>query len=119
MPLLFSLGLHKSLISVSDRLLASERIFAFLDDIYLVCHPERVEAVCEIVRQEFRRQANIDIHSVKTKIWNRSGVTPKGVDRLTEEAQSARPRRHCVEGRPGHPSLSTRHEGVRRAFRTR
>ena len=78
MPLLFSLGLHESLTSVSNRLLASERIFAFLDDIYLVCHPERVEAVYEIVRQELRRHANIDIHS---------GVTPTGVDRLTEEAQ--------------------------------
>ena len=87
MPLLFSLGLHKSLTSVSDRLLASERIFAFMDDIYLVCHPERVEAVYEIVRQELRVHANIDIHSGKTKIWNRSGVRPTGVDRLTEEAQ--------------------------------
>ena len=30
---------------------------------------------------------DIDIHSGKTKIWNRSGVTPTGVDRLIEEAQ--------------------------------
>ena len=111
MPLLFSLGLHKSLTSVSDRLLASERIFAFLDDIYLVCHPEQVEAVYEIVRQELRRHANIDIHSGKTKIWNRS----RSVDRAST---SARPRRSCVEGNPGHSSLSTRHEGARRAFRT-
>ena len=36
-------------------------------------------SVCEIVRQELWRHANIDIHSGKTKIWNRSGVTPTGV----------------------------------------
>ena len=63
MPLLFSLGLHKSLTSVSDKLLASEKIFAFLSDIYLVCHPERV-----VVRQELQMHANIDVHSGKTKI---------------------------------------------------
>ena len=84
MPLLFSLGLHKSLTSVSDKLLTSERIFAFLDDIYLVCHPKWVEAVCEIVRQELRRHANID-HSGKTKICNRSGVSPTGIGRLTAQ----------------------------------
>ena len=54
MPLL-SLGLHKS------RLLDSERIFAFLDGIHLVCHPEWVEAVYNIVRQELRRHANMDM----------------------------------------------------------
>ena len=56
MPLLFSLGLAQESHSVSNRLLASEKIFAFLDDIYLVCHQDRVEAVYEIVRQELRRR---------------------------------------------------------------
>ena len=92
MPLLFSLGLHTSLKSISDRLLTTEKIFAFLDDIYLVCRPNRVAAVCEIVRQELQRHTNIDIHCGKTKIWNRSGEKPSGVDQLTVAARVQDPR---------------------------
>ena len=87
MPLLFNLGLHTSLKSISDRLLITEKIFAFLDDIYLVCRPNRVAAVYEIVRQKLQRHTNIDIHSGKTKIWNRSGEKPSGVDQLTAAAR--------------------------------
>ena len=92
MPLLFSLGLHASLKSISDRLLITEKIFAFLDDMYLVCRPDRVVAVYEIVRQELQRHTNIDIHCGKTKIWNRSGEKPSGVDQLTAAARVQDPR---------------------------
>ena len=92
MPLLFSLGLHTSLKSISDRLLITKKIFAFLDDIYLVCRPNRVAAVYEIVRQELQRHTNIDIHRGKTKIWNRSGEKPSGVDQLTQPARVQDPR---------------------------
>ena len=92
MQLLFSLGLHTSLKAISDRLLITEKIFAFLDDIYLVCPPNRVAAVYEIVRQELQRHTNIDIHCGKTKIWNRSGEKPCGVDQLTAAARVQDPR---------------------------
>ena len=36
---IFSLGLHKSLKSISDRLLSTKKVFVFLDDICLVCRP--------------------------------------------------------------------------------
>ena len=83
MPLLFSLGLHKSLKSISNWLLSTEKVFAFLDDIYLVCRPNRVAAVY----QELQRHTNIDIHCGKTKIWNRCGEKPSGVDQLTMTAR--------------------------------
>ena len=41
MPLLFSLGMHPALVAAQRRLRPSERIFAFLDDICVVCLPER------------------------------------------------------------------------------
>ena len=41
MPLLFSLGMHPALAAAQDRLRPSERIFAFLDDVCVVCLPDR------------------------------------------------------------------------------
>ena len=80
MPLLFSLGLHTSLKPISDRLL-------IISGRHLVCRPNRVAAVYEIVRKELQRRTNIDIHCGKTKIWNRSGEKPSGVDQLTAAAR--------------------------------
>ena len=36
MPMLFSLGQHAALTAISDRLEGSERLLAFLDDLYVV-----------------------------------------------------------------------------------
>ena len=56
MPLLFSLGQHAALQAVQDQLLEGERLFAFLDDIYVVTTPERVghvDASCGIAATLF------------------------------------------------------------------
>ena len=45
MPLLFSLGIHEALREVSEQLLPGEKLCAFLDDVYVVCQPERARAV--------------------------------------------------------------------------
>ena len=45
MPLLFSLGQHDALRTVQSSLHLEERLFAFLDDIYVVCKPRRVGVV--------------------------------------------------------------------------
>ena len=39
MPLLFSIGIQSALEEVSQSLLVSERLCAFLDDFYLLCEP--------------------------------------------------------------------------------
>ena len=41
MPLLYTLGQHQGLQAVQSQLRSSERLFAFLDDIYVVSVPER------------------------------------------------------------------------------
>ena len=44
MPLLFSLGQHRALKAVARGLEEGERLFAFLDDLYVICRPARVQA---------------------------------------------------------------------------
>ena len=41
MPLLFCLAVHDALAEVKEQLQDGEVIFAFLDDVYALCAPER------------------------------------------------------------------------------
>ena len=73
-PLLFCLSLHKALVAANARLREGESLFAFLDDVYVTCAPERVLAVRRILRQE--------IHPLwkNTDLEPRRGEHPVGVD---------------------------------------
>ena len=52
MPLFFSLGQHPALIAAQPRLEVTEKMFAYLDDIYLVCRPNRVAQVYALLQEE-------------------------------------------------------------------
>ena len=41
MLLLFSLGQHRALVASQARPRDGERLFAFLDDVYIICAPDR------------------------------------------------------------------------------
>ena len=41
-PLLFSLGKHRALVAVKSKSKEGEKLFAFLDDGYVICTPKRV-----------------------------------------------------------------------------
>ena len=69
MPALFALGLHQALVAVQAGLLPSERFFAFLDDIYVVCSPDRVADVHASLQAELWRHARIQVHQGKTQLW--------------------------------------------------
>ena len=45
MPALYACGQHRALVHVSEELLDSERLFAFMDDVYVCCGPDRVAAI--------------------------------------------------------------------------
>ena len=45
MPLLFSLGQHPALQAFQAQLLPNERVFAYLDDVYVITTPARVGAI--------------------------------------------------------------------------
>ena len=87
MPALFALGLHQALVAVQAGLLPSERLFAFLDDIYVVCSPDRVADVYGSLQAELWRHARIQVHQGKTQLWNRGGVMLHGTDALTAAAR--------------------------------
>ena len=62
MPMLFCLAIHNALAAVKIHLVDGEHLFAFLDDIYVLCSPERI--------------AGIQWHEGKTRVWNRARVCP-------------------------------------------
>ena len=87
MSLLFSLGQHRALLAVNARLIEGESLFAFLDDLYVLCSPERVGEVHKVIQQELWSRVNIRVHHGKTKVWNRAGAEPRGCAELTAAAR--------------------------------
>ena len=74
--MLFALGQHRALEAVQRRLRDNEKLSAFLDDVYVVCTPDRVADVLAILAQELLRHAHISLHQGKTQVWNRGGEVP-------------------------------------------
>ena len=91
MPLLFCLSLHRALVAANARLQEGESLFAFLDDVYATCAPDRVLAVHRILQQEIQTHCCISVHHGKTQIWNRGGQHPVGCESLTTAAQTIDP----------------------------
>ena len=91
MPLLFSLGQHGALKAVARSLEEGERLFAFLDDLYVLCRPDRVQAVHRTMVQELWDHARISLHNGKTKVWNRGGIAPSGWSNLQQMASKEDP----------------------------
>ena len=87
MPMLVSLGMHPALRAAQARLRPSERIFAFLDDVCVVCLFERVQTVVSILAAELWYHAHIQAHDGKTHVWNRAGEEPVGIHELTARAR--------------------------------
>ena len=98
MPLLFSLGQHAALEAVRRRLRVGERLFAFLDDIYVTTTPERVGIVHNNLEQELSRHSRIHIHVGKTQVWNAAGVRPPACDQLERLAQVSDPEARVWKG---------------------
>ena len=90
MPLLFALGQHAALEAVQGRLLDGEKLFAYLDDVYVICQPDRVADVHAILEEELFNHAHIQLNLGKTQVWNRGGAVPAGVAELTAAARQVR-----------------------------
>ena len=87
MPMLFALGQHQALRSVQHFLRSDERLFAYLDDIYVVCAPERVGVIHARIEVDLWEFARIQVHLGKTQVWNRGGHYPPGCTQLQAAAQ--------------------------------
>ena len=55
MPLLFSLAIHDALVAVKAELRDGEVLFAFLDDVYAVCGPNRTREVFDLLAHHLWR----------------------------------------------------------------
>ena len=88
MPLLYSLGQHAAL---EARLHPGEKLFAYLDDVWLVSQPERVGEVHIVAEHELWTHAKIQVHRGKTHVWNRSGRKPPSCDEMQRIAEAADP----------------------------
>ena len=77
MPLLFTIGIQGALEQVAKSLKPREHLCAFLDGIYMVCEPERVRPLCNILGAALH---SISLHTGKTRVWSRSGIVPARVE---------------------------------------
>ena len=82
MPVLFSIGIQGALEDVADVMRPDEQICAFLDDVYIVCQPERVRVLHDRLAESLIRVAGIHLHEGKTRVWNASGTVPDNVVEL-------------------------------------
>ena len=91
MPALYALGQHRAVVAINDQLLPTERLLAFLDDLYVLCSLHRVADVHIVLQQALWEHSRISVHHVKTKIWNRAGEEPRGRRALTAAARLVDP----------------------------
>ena len=74
MPFLFSIGIPGALEEVANVMRPDEQICAFLDDVYIVCQPERVRVLYDWLAESLIRVAGIHLHEGKTRVWIASGT---------------------------------------------
>ena len=89
MPLLFCLAVHNPLAAIQDQLGPREHVFAFLDDTYVVSLPERTRAIFNLAAEKLGEGAGIELHAGKTRVWNRVGGCPLGMEELGPEVWNA------------------------------
>ena len=86
MPAMYALGQHPALQEVASKLLPKEQLFAYLDDVYVVCLPERVTEIFHMVSEALKRHSGIEVNLGKTKVWNEALEKPPRVEELGAKA---------------------------------
>ena len=61
-PLLSGLGQHSALMAVNEHLIEGESLLAFLDDVYVLCSPQKVGEVHKVMQHELQSRANIRVY---------------------------------------------------------
>ena len=73
MPALYALAQHDALEAAAGRLEKGERLFAFLDDLYVVTTRARAAAAFKEVAGAVERHAGVQSHLGKLRAWCRGG----------------------------------------------
>ena len=85
-------GDASALQAVQRRLVEGERLFVFLDDVYVTTpSPDRVGPIYRVLNAELHRHARIRINAGKTQVWNSGGIRPDFCDVLEKLAQQVDP----------------------------
>ena len=105
MPMLYALGQHPALVELQSLLQDDEKIYAFLDDIYITCQPQRVRHIFDLLVTCLWNHARVRVHQGKTKIWNKSGIVPPDVENMRDSRGNSAWR--------GDHSLPTREQGLK------
>ena len=76
MPALYALGQHEGSRTSQATLREGEMLFAYLDDICVLCDPDRVvEIFVQFGTPSSIKQA-VQVNFGKTKVWNGAAVKP-------------------------------------------
>ena len=73
MPALYAVAQHAALHAVAATLQPGEGVFAFLDDTYIVCAPERVATLYGNLADALWDHARVQLNQGKTRVWNAAG----------------------------------------------
>ena len=73
MLLVFSIGIQGGIGGCFYVMRRDEQNCAFLDDLYIVCQPERVRVLYDLLSESLIRVAGIHFHERKARVWNASG----------------------------------------------
>ena len=63
-------------------MLPGEHLFAYLDDVYVLCKPDRVRVLYELLKSTLKEDTGLDLNEGKTRVYNKGGVKPEGVEEL-------------------------------------
>ena len=97
-PLLYALGQHQALDEVVRGLLPTEKLFASLDDVYVVTTPDRVATVYTLLQENLWVYAGVRINSGKTQAWNAAGRKPLVCEAMDRIAQVQNPEAKVCRG---------------------
>ena len=90
MPALYALAQHDALVSANGNMLPTERIFSFLDDLYVVtCRTRAAEAFQEVATA-VQAMAGVRTHLGKLRAWSAGGgPAPGGIAALGVDVWTA------------------------------
>ena len=87
--------------------LESDKLMAYLDDVYIVSQePDHVGNGYAVVQHELFHLAKIQVNRGKTKVWNRAGVRPQVCDVLEQLERESDCRARVWRGSGGYKCLA-------------
>ena len=104
MPALFSVGQHPAFVEVQNSLKLGERMFAFLDDIYVVCPSSRVAPIFKTLTAALWTHVRIQVHFGKNTILEQERRVLRTMRRDCGDSEVSRPHLHRLERGPFSPN---------------